>query len=199
MKRKEEEAAKKFQLYKSELGMKITARRELFIVLHLLLLVSGVVIAFESKNTSEDNQEHNSNNNNNYNIDNIDYIDYHQKLAPIQNNEKFETHSNEEEDRESLDYGHRRQCSEATGGKFSPYDYAVVIAMLAVSLKIGLFYGFCHKGTLESSASDFMLGTQMGLFPVTLSLTTSFVTAIELLGNPAEMFFYGSQFSLIGK
>ena len=44
-----------------------------------------------------------------------------------------------------------------------------------------------------------MLGSQMNLFPVTLSLTTSFVTAIELLGNPAEMFFYGSQFALIGE
>lgn len=96
----------------------------------------------------------------------------------------------------------REQCTEMEDevGTFSPYDYAVVIAMLAISLKIGVFYGFCHKGSsLESSSSDFMLGSQMGLFPVTISLTTSFVTAIELLGNPAEMFFFGSQFSLIGK
>lgn len=96
----------------------------------------------------------------------------------------------------------REQCTEKGDevGTFSPYDYAVVIAMLAISLKIGVFYGFCHKGSsLESSSSDFMLGSQMGLFPVTISLTTSFITAIELLGNPAEMFFFGSQFSLIGK
>lgn len=91
------------------------------------------------------------------------------------------------------------QCNERES-TFSPYDYAVVIAMLAISLKIGVFYGFCHKGSsLESSSSDFMLGSQMGLIPVTISLTTSFVTAIELLGNPAEMFFFGSQFSLIGE
>ena len=30
-----------------------------------------------------------------------------------------------------------------------------------------------------------------------MSLSTSFITAIELLGNPSEMFFNGSQFSLI--
>uniref|UniRef100_A0A182TZZ1 Uncharacterized protein n=1 Tax=Anopheles melas TaxID=34690 RepID=A0A182TZZ1_9DIPT len=47
------------------------------------------------------------------------------------------------------------------------------------------------------SSDDFLLGSGMTLFPVTLSLTTSFITAIELLGNPAEMFFSGTQFSLI--
>lgn len=89
-------------------------------------------------------------------------------------------------------------CSEVTKGVFSFYDYSVVIAMLAVSLKIGLFYGFFHKSS-SSSSTDSPLSSPMSLFPVTLSLTTSFVTAIELLGNPAEMFFYGTQFSFIGK
>jgi hypothetical protein len=111
-----------------------------------------------------------------------------QKLAEFQNYGL--THS-----REQCRSEHREE------GAFSPYDYAVVIGMLAISLKIGVFYGFCHKGSSSSldSSSDFMLGSQMGLIPVTISLTTSFVTAIELLGNPAEMFFFGSQFSLIGK
>ncbi|XP_070501308.1 sodium-coupled monocarboxylate transporter 1-like [Chironomus tepperi] len=145
------------------------AVQQLFIV---LVVISGTAIfAFESKNTSEDDN----------NID-IEY-DYHRNLAEFQKSDK-------------LSAGERQLCTEMKTQAFSLYDYAVVIAMLAVSLKIGLFYGFCHKGSLESS-SDFMLGSQMSLFPVTLSLTTSFVTAIELLGNPAEMFFYGSQFALI--
>lgn len=170
--------------------MKGERRQELFVV--LLIVVSGTVAAAvaarESKNTSDD--YYNGNGNNNYNID-VDYVDYHQpKLALFQSGR--ETHSSGGKE--------QRQCSE-TKGVFSVYDYAVVIAMLAVSLKIGVFYGFCHKGSSSdsSAASDFMLGSSMGLFPVTLSLTTSFVTAIELLGNPAEMFFYGSQFALIGK
>lgn len=89
-------------------------------------------------------------------------------------------------------------CSERATGAFTIYDYSVVLAMLVVSLKIGLFYGFLDKKAGVSS-SDFMLGSQMGLFPVTLSLATSFVTAIELLGNPAEMFFHGTQYALIGR
>lgn len=107
-------------------------------------------------------------------------------MAPFQNYEL-------EEDKETPE-----QCSAKTKGAFSFYDYSVVIAMLAVSLKIGVFYGYFHKPS-QSDSSDNMLGSKLGLFPVTLSLTTSFVTAIELLGNPAEMFFYGTQFALIGK
>lgn len=119
-------------------------------------------------------------------VDSKNTSEQQQKLAEFQNYGL--THS-------------REQCTSELReeGKFSPYDYAVVIAMLAISLKIGVFYGFCHKGSSLDSSSDFMLGSQMGLIPVTISLTTSFVTAIELLGNPAEMFFFGSQFSLIGK
>lgn len=78
-------------------------------------------------------------------------------------------------------------------GHFTFYDYSIVIAMLAISLKIGVFYGFFHK------QSDSVSGSGMSLIPVTLSLASSFITAIELLGNPAEMYFYGAQFSLIGK
>lgn len=37
----------------------------------------------------------------------------------------------------------------------------------------------------------------MSMLPVSLSLTTSFITAIELLGNPSEMVFNGTQFALI--
>lgn len=87
-------------------------------------------------------------------------------------------------------------CDEeqAAPGGFTIYDYAIVIGMLVISLGIGVFYGFFDK---NSSSGDFMLGSEMSIFPVTLSLTTSFITAIELLGNPAEMFFNGAQFSLI--
>lgn len=90
-------------------------------------------------------------------------------------------------------------CKADTEGNFSVYDYAVVAFMLIVSLGIGVFYGFFDKKptTESASSSDFMLGNGMTIFPVTLSLTTSFITAIELLGNPAEMYFNGAQYALI--
>jgi solute carrier family 5 (sodium-coupled monocarboxylate transporter), member 8/12 len=94
--------------------------------------------------------------------------------------------------------GHEQEsCSEVeqTGG-FTVYDYVIVIGMLVISLGIGVFYGFFGKKSGETGA-DFMLGSDMSIPTVTLSLATSFITAIELLGNPAEVFFNGSQFALI--
>lgn len=92
---------------------------------------------------------------------------------------------------------YEEHCSELENlESFKLWDYFVVIGMLAISLGIGVFYGFFDKSS-GTSAEDFMLGTEMSVFPVTLSLTTSFITAIELLGNPAEIFFNGGQFALI--
>lgn len=82
-------------------------------------------------------------------------------------------------------------------GTFTLYDYSIVLGMLVISLGIGVFYGFLDKSSSNSSG-DFLHGTEMSLITVSLSLTTSFITAIELLGNPSEMFFNGTQYSLIG-
>lgn len=88
------------------------------------------------------------------------------------------------------------ECSEPTHkANFSVIDYLILLSMLVVSLGIGIFYGFFETG--GTSSDDFLLGSGMSLLPVTLSLTTSFITAIELLGNPGEMYFEGTQFVLI--
>lgn len=88
------------------------------------------------------------------------------------------------------------ECSEPSHkATFSGIDYIILLSMLVVSLGIGIFYGFFQTG--GSSSDDFLLGSGMSLLPVTLSLTTSFITAIELLGNPSEMYFQGTQFALI--
>lgn len=81
-------------------------------------------------------------------------------------------------------------------GAFTLYDYSVVLFMLVISLGIGIFYGYFNKSM--NSSADFLHGSGMTLLPVSLSLTTSFITAIELLGNPQEMFFNGTQYALIG-
>lgn len=85
-------------------------------------------------------------------------------------------------------------------GEFTPYDYSALAFMLVVSLGIGVFYGYFVKPKKDEAnpdSNEFLLGSGMTVFPVTLSLTTSFITAIELLGNPSEMFFSGTQYALI--
>ncbi|KOX73367.1 Sodium-coupled monocarboxylate transporter 1 [Melipona quadrifasciata] len=60
-------------------------------------------------------------------------------------------------------------------------------------LLMGRLYGVgCYK---QETSQDFLLGgSSMGTFPMAMSLAASFITAIELLGNPAEMYKQGTQF-----
>ncbi|XP_075969576.1 sodium-coupled monocarboxylate transporter 1-like [Anticarsia gemmatalis] len=75
-------------------------------------------------------------------------------------------------------------------------DYTVLAAMLLISCMIGVFYGYF--GEKQTTGDDFLLGgSSMGTFPMAMSLGASFVTAIELLGNPAEMYMAGAQFWMI--
>ncbi|KAJ8688275.1 hypothetical protein QAD02_024070 [Eretmocerus hayati] len=98
---------------------------------------------------------------------------------------------------------------ERDGSLFSLADYAVLGAMLLISCLIGTFYA-CYSTrrsrarstdaeqrdqTKRQTSDDFLLGgSDMGTIPMAMSLAASFVTAIELLGNPAEMYQHGTQF-----
>ncbi|XP_020296259.1 sodium-coupled monocarboxylate transporter 1-like isoform X2 [Pseudomyrmex gracilis] len=76
---------------------------------------------------------------------------------------------------------------------FSWADYTVLATMLLVSCLIGTFYGFFSSK--QETSEDFLLGgSSMSTFPTAMSLAASFITAIELLGNPAEMYGQGTQF-----
>ncbi|XP_053593740.1 sodium-coupled monocarboxylate transporter 1 [Microplitis demolitor] len=76
---------------------------------------------------------------------------------------------------------------------FSWIDYLVLSIMLLVSCLIGTFYGFFSKK--QETSNDFLLGgSSIGTIPMAMSLAASFITAIELLGNPAEMYSQGTQF-----
>ncbi|KAI4465475.1 sodium-coupled monocarboxylate transporter [Holotrichia oblita] len=91
------------------------------------------------------------------------------------------------------------QCEgghEKLKNSFSWADYLVLCTMLVVSCGIGVFYGF-FAGE-QTTSNDFLLGgSSMGTFPMAMSLAASFITAIELLGNPAEMYLYGSQYWMV--
>jgi len=80
--------------------------------------------------------------------------------------------------------------------RFSALDYVVFAIVLAIASVIGLFYG-C-TGNKQSSTSEFLLaGRSMSVLPVALSLLASFMSAILLLGTPAEIVVYGTQYWMI--
>ena len=80
--------------------------------------------------------------------------------------------------------------------KFSAADYVVFTLVLIISAAIGLFYG-CRGGGQKTTKDFLMGGRSMSVFPVSLSLLSSFMSAITLLGTPAEIYTYGTQYWLI--
>uniref|UniRef100_A0A674IA01 Solute carrier family 5 member 5 n=1 Tax=Terrapene triunguis TaxID=2587831 RepID=A0A674IA01_9SAUR len=76
---------------------------------------------------------------------------------------------------------------------FNLWDYGVFGLMLLISTGIGLFYAL-RKGGQKTSDDFFTGGRQMSAVPVGLSLSASFMSAIQVLGVPAEAYRYGIKF-----
>ena len=75
-------------------------------------------------------------------------------------------------------------------------DYAVFGGTLLISLVIGIYYRF--TGDKQSSTREFLLGDkQMKCLPVALSLQASFMSAISILGIPAEIYLHGIMYVAI--
>ena len=86
-----------------------------------------------------------------------------------------------------------------TGHKntFSVVDYVIFGGMLGISTFIGFFYAI--KDRKVTNTKMFLLaGGNMNFFPVSMSLLASFMSAITLLGTPAEMYNYGTMYWWIG-
>jgi len=74
---------------------------------------------------------------------------------------------------------------------FGVANYAVFGAMLLVSAAIGVF--FWWRG--QKSTEEYLMASRsMGTIPMTLSLVASFMSAITLLGTPAELYVSGTQY-----
>ena len=79
----------------------------------------------------------------------------------------------------------------ATNG-LSTVDYVVFALVLAISWGIGIYYGIKQR---NSSTAEILLGSRsMSVLPVTLSLTASFMSAITLLGTPAEIYTFNTMY-----
>ncbi|GFQ97051.1 sodium-coupled monocarboxylate transporter 2 [Trichonephila clavata] len=80
--------------------------------------------------------------------------------------------------------------------RFDTADYAVCVAMLSVSALIGVFYAV--TGSKQSTTKEFLFGGKnMKIIPVAMSVLATFISAITLLGVPAESYQFGIQYWLI--
>lgn len=112
--------------------------------------------------------------------------------------------------------------SQSDGFKFHLVDYIVFGAMLVFSASVGVYFGYFNKSKskrqstrecqnadetyAEKKTTDFgsksmleyLLGSRkLKAFPVAMSLVASYISGVTVLGTPAEIYNYGTQYWLI--
>lgn len=81
--------------------------------------------------------------------------------------------------------------------EFTAIDYSIFALLLVLSSAIGLFYAF--TGDRQRTVQEFLLANRdMGCLPVALSLLASFQSAVAILGVPAEIFRFGTEYWFLG-
>ncbi|KAG8229114.1 hypothetical protein J437_LFUL009583, partial [Ladona fulva] len=79
----------------------------------------------------------------------------------------------------------------------STIDYCLFAAMLTLSALIGVYFAFFAKKKQNTTSEYLMGGKNMGVTPVAMSLISSYISGITLLGMPAEIYTYGTQYCAI--
>ncbi|NWX54774.1 SC5A6 protein, partial [Promerops cafer] len=81
--------------------------------------------------------------------------------------------------------------------EFTAIDYSIFALLLVLSSAIGLFYAL--SGDRQRTVQEFLLANRdMGCLPVALSLLASFQSAVAILGVPAEVFHFGTEYWFLG-
>ncbi|KAK7579580.1 hypothetical protein V9T40_000209 [Parthenolecanium corni] len=76
-------------------------------------------------------------------------------------------------------------------------DLAVFVGMLLISAIIGVYFAYFAKEKPNTSSQYLMGGRTMGILPISMSLIASYISGISILGLPAEMYVYGTQYAMI--
>ncbi|XP_050715075.1 sodium-coupled monocarboxylate transporter 1-like [Eriocheir sinensis] len=85
--------------------------------------------------------------------------------------------------------------SQGMRGTFTWPDYLVFGSMLAASLAIGIYYAIKSR---NKANDEFLLGGRsLTCFPVSISLLASYISAILVLGGPAEAYYHGIEWWVI--
>ncbi|EDX03415.1 GD22868 [Drosophila simulans] len=98
---------------------------------------------------------------------------------------------------------------------FGTVDYTVFLGVTILSIAIGLYFGWIKKPKKAVQPSptvtdtpmpnfgskkmnEYLMGSgNLKVFPVAMSLIASFISGVAILGTPSEIYYYGTQYSLI--
>lgn len=79
---------------------------------------------------------------------------------------------------------------------FTWLDYTLFCLMLLLSALIGVYFGFFAKRKQNNTVQYLLGGKKMKFFPIAASLIASHVNGYTMLAVPAEVYGYGSEYSL---
>ncbi|PAA54486.1 hypothetical protein BOX15_Mlig034465g2 [Macrostomum lignano] len=88
---------------------------------------------------------------------------------------------------------------ERTSNSFHWADYVILVLSLLISCSVGIY--FALSGGKQKTTAEYLMGDRsMRLVPVSVSLVASFLSAILILGHPAEIYLngIGFHFHLLG-
>ncbi|KAJ9575563.1 hypothetical protein L9F63_007571, partial [Diploptera punctata] len=86
--------------------------------------------------------------------------------------------------------------SESVELVFGWLDFVFFIIMIALSTLIGVYFGFCGKK--EDTPKEYLHGGKtMSTLPVAVSLVSSSISGITLMGVPTEIYRYGTVYWLV--
>uniref|UniRef100_T1HMC2 Sodium/solute symporter n=1 Tax=Rhodnius prolixus TaxID=13249 RepID=T1HMC2_RHOPR len=78
-------------------------------------------------------------------------------------------------------------------GRFDFAEYTVFTVSLALSATIGFYFG-CIKGGQDTVSGYLLGGKRMSVFPIAMSLVTTYISGVTLLGVPTEIYTFGTQY-----
>ncbi|XP_015430372.1 PREDICTED: sodium-coupled monocarboxylate transporter 2-like [Dufourea novaeangliae] len=77
---------------------------------------------------------------------------------------------------------------------FDLIDSAVFAGMLGISAIVGVYQAYKSRKNADAVREYLVGGQNMSIFPISMSLIASYISGIAILGLPAEMYVYGTQF-----
>lgn len=82
--------------------------------------------------------------------------------------------------------------------QFVVWDWVVFAAVLVISAVIGIYYAYKSRvdASRNTTVEYLMGGRKLKLIPVSISILVSFMSAITILGAPAEMYTAGTMYFL---
>ena len=79
--------------------------------------------------------------------------------------------------------------------RFHVVDYVIFILVIAASLSIGVYYAIFKRN--NTTSQYLMAGRSLSIIPTAISLLVSYISAISILGNAAETYYYGIDYMFV--